>query len=186
MRSLSVFETISVDGFFCDAAGDMSFAHCAPDAEFDTFTAANAGSGGALVMGRVTHDLMASFWPMEMAQRAMPQVAAGMNAMRKLVFSRSLSASSWQNTQMSAGPVADIVAGLKQQDGPDLTVLGSGSIVAQLAAAGLVDRYQFVIAPVALGSGRSLFAGLDRPVPLTLLESRAFPGGKIVATYRPG
>jgi dihydrofolate reductase len=70
---------------------------------------------------------------------------------------------------------------LKAGDGPGIAVLGSGSIAAQLGAAGLVDEYQFVIVPVALGGGRTVFAS---GCSLTLIEHRAFKCGNVAVTYR--
>jgi dihydrofolate reductase len=72
---------------------------------------------------------------------------------------------------------------MKAQSGPDLTILGSGSIVTQLAAAGLVDTIQLVVNPIALGAGKSFLAGLQRPVNLTLTETRRFRNGSVVFWY---
>ena len=91
MRKLDVFNSITLDGYFTDSNGDMSWAHeGGDDPEFAAFTAGNAQGGGTLIFGRVTYELMKSFWPTEQAKRAMPEVAAGMNRMEKIVFSRTL------------------------------------------------------------------------------------------------
>jgi dihydrofolate reductase len=85
----------------------------------------------------------------------------------------------WQNTTA----IRELVSGvreLKAGDGPGITVLGSGSVAAQLAEAGLVDEWQFVIVPVALGRGRTVFSGRRE---LTLVGQRAFGNGNVVVTY---
>ncbi|MFL5606068.1 MAG: dihydrofolate reductase family protein, partial [Gemmatimonadaceae bacterium] len=86
MRRLTVFNNVSLDGYFTDAKGDMSWAHN-NDPEWNAFAAENASGGGALLLGRITYDLMASFWPTPRAMQAMPEVAKGMNRMPKVVFS---------------------------------------------------------------------------------------------------
>ena len=86
----------------------------------------------------------------------------------------------WNNTHLLSGELIKAVRDLKSSDGPDMTVLGSGSVAAQLGEAHLVDEYQFVIIPVALGSGRTVFT---KGCKLRLLEQRAFRSGNVVVTY---
>lgn len=184
MPSLSSFLTISTDGYFTDRNGDMSWAHNS-DPEFDAFVAGNASGNGALLFGRVTYEMMASFWPTPQAAQMMPEVAAGMNRMAKYVASRSLSSVDWDNSELLKGELVEAVRQLKAGDGPDIAILGSGSIISQLAQAGLIDEYQFVIAPLALGGGRSAFEGMDGKLGLTLVESRTFQNGNVFLRYRP-
>lgn len=181
MRKLRVFESVSVDGYFTDAGGDMTWAHRgSDDPEFAEFLSSNASSGGDLLFGRTTYEMMFAFWPTAMAAQQMPVVAAGMNSARKYVASRSLTKVTWNNTQLLRGDLVNSVRELKATDGPVIAVLGSGSIAAQLGEAGLVDEYQFVIVPVALGGGRTVFT---RRRDLRLVEERAFANGKVVVTY---
>jgi dihydrofolate reductase len=187
MRKVTVFNHISLDGYFTDARGDMSWAYAgADDPEFRAFTEGNAsGSDAALVFGRVTYEMMAGFWPSRAAQESMPAVAEAMNRLPKIVFSRTLAEASWSNTRLvKDDPVAEIRA-LKETTGPDMVVMGSGTIVARLAAAGLVDLLQLVINPIALGAGRTLFEGVSRPIALRLTSSRTFANGKAVMSYEP-
>ena len=180
MRKLRVFESISIDGYFTAPDGDMSFAHAGRgDAEFASWVSDNASSGGALLFGRKTYEMMAAFWPSPMAAEQMPRVAAGMNAAKKYVVSHGLDPK-WQNTERLSGDLATAVRKLKESPGPDVTILGSGSVVAQLGEARLVDEYQFVIIPTALGAGRSIFS---KPQPLQLLSQRAFKCGNVVVSY---
>lgn len=184
MRKLTVFIHTSLDGFFVDRHGDMSWAH-QQDAEWNAFAAENAGGGGALVFGRVTYQMMASFWPTPQAAQVMPAVAAQMNQMAKFVFSRTLTEATWQNTQLISGDIVTAMRNLKQATGPDLVILGSGSIVSQLAASGLIDAYQLVINAIVLGQGRSLFPDVPGRLPLRHLQTRTFANGNVVLTYEP-
>ena len=170
-RTLSSFMQISLDGYYCDAQGDMSFAHKPPDdIEWNTFVAGNAAGGGMLLFGRVTYEMMAAWWPTPMAAAAMPDVAAAMNARPKVVFSRTLRSPGWANTTVVSDDIAAAVRQMKAAPGPDMAILGSASIVTHLAAAGLIDTFQIVVCPVALGAGKSLFGGLPAHLPLALTQ----------------
>jgi dihydrofolate reductase len=185
-RRLAAFMQVSLDGYYCDPRGDMSFAHKPPDdAEWNEFVTGNASGGGMLLFGRTTFDMMAAWWPTPMAAQVMPEVAARMNAMPKLVFSRSLSSADWNNTTLVKDDVVATVRQLKKEAGPDIAILGSGSIVRQLADAGLIDTIQVVVNPVALGAGKSLFSGLTKQLELVLTNTRVFGNGSVVLWYAP-
>lgn len=179
MRKLRVFESITVDGYFAGEDGDMSWAHGGDDAEFAEWVAGNASAGGELLFGRKTYQTMASFWPTPLAAQQMPAVARGMNAARKYVASTTLQPT-WNNTHLLRGELLAAVRELKASPGPDVAVLGSGSVAAQLGEAGLVDEYQLVIIPVALGAGRTVFTSRRK---LRLLDHRVFRCGNVVVTY---
>jgi dihydrofolate reductase len=186
MRRLSVFNAVSVDGYFTDAQGDMSWAYAgSDDPEWQAFVSGNAKGGGALLLGRVTYDMMASYWPTADAKAAMPAVADGMNRMEKFVASRTMKSADWQNTTVLKGDLVDAVKALKEAQGPDIATLGSGTIIAQLAAARLIDVYQMVVNPLALGGGRTMFDGMAEPLPLKVTSSRQFRNGKVLLEYAP-
>lgn len=182
MRKLRVYNQISLDGFFTDSASDMSWAH-KQDPEWNEYVAGNARGEGALVFGRVTYQQMASFWPSVAALQAMPVVAEQMNRKQKIVFSRTLKEASWNNTLLLHGDLANRVRELKTQEGPDMVIFGSGTLVAQLAANHLIDEYTFVLNPIVLGAGRTLFDGMKERVCLSLKGSRTFKNGNVVLTY---
>jgi dihydrofolate reductase len=183
-RTLSAFMQISLDGYYCDLRGDMSFAHKPPDdAEWNEFVEENAKSGDTLLFGRKTYDMMVAWWPTPMAAQAMPNVASGMNATSKVLFSRTLTSADWNNTTLVADGLIAAVKRMKGEAGPDMAILGSGSIVTQLADAGLVDTFQVVVNPVALGAGKSLFSGLAKQLNLLLTGTRVFANGTVVLWY---
>jgi dihydrofolate reductase len=186
MRKLAAFIQLSLDGFYADASGDMNWAHKGPDdAEWNAFVSGNASGGGELVFGRVTYEMMASFWPTPQAMQMMPVVAERMNNLPKIVFSRTLTAATWHNTRLITGDLATAVNQLKAEPGQDMVILGSGSLIAQLVAARLLDKLQVVINPLALGHGRALFAGLPNRVDFNLTSSQVFSNGNVVLTYVP-
>ncbi len=183
MARLSVFNQISLDGYICDTNGDMSWAH-RDDPEWNQFTAENTGGGGQLVLGRITYDLMAGFWPTPFAVEQMPQVAERMNNMPKLVFSRKLREAAWNNTRVFNGDIAGEIRRMKQETGPDMTILGSGSIVSQLAPESLIDEYQTVVVPIVLGSGKTMFAGIKEKINLKMIQVRTFANGNVLLRYK--
>ena len=186
MRKLVVFNHVSLDGYFVDGAGGMAFAHRAErDAEFDAFSARNASGGGALLFGRVTYQMMAGFWQTPAARESEPIVAERMNGLPKYVFSRTLARADWSNTTLLQGDLAGEVRRLKSAAGPGIAILGSGDLVAQLSRARLIDEYQLVVNPIALGKGRTLFEGLPEPLALRLASSHAFKNGRVLLTYEP-
>lgn len=183
MRKLIVFNNITLDGYFTDANSDMSWAHQNADDEWNQFTAENASGGGLLLFGRKTYDLMASFWPTKQAYQMMPTVAEAMNNLPKIVFSRTMHKAEWNNTKLVKDNIAEEVRSMKNDTGPDMVIMGSGSIVSQLTQAKLIDTYQLVVHPIVLGSGRTLFEGLNEKLALKRTGSRTFKNGNVFLTY---
>ena len=186
MQRLTVFNHISLDGYFTDAKNDMGFArNKIGDLEWDTFVEGNAGGGGTMVFGRVTYEMMASFWPTPLAAETMPKIARRMNSAEKVVFSRKLKEAQWQNTRLVKTDPAGEIRRLKQEAGEGMVIFGSGSIVNLLAKEGLVDEFQFVLDPVALGAGRTMFEGLPTKLDFTLKVARTFKNGNVLLSYEP-
>jgi dihydrofolate reductase len=184
MRSVMVFNMISLDGYIADAKGDMSWAR-QQDKEWNEFTQGNAKGDGLMLFGRKTYDLMAGFWPTPAATAMMPEVAERMNSAKKVVFSRSMETAGWKNTTLVKGDPVEAVRKMKAEAGEGMVIFGSGTIVRQLAGAGLVDEYQIAVVPVALGGGKTMFEGLEKPVKLRLTKHRVFGNGSVLLHYEP-
>ena len=186
MRKLIVFNHVSLDGYFVDANGGMSWAKTDhKDAEWNAFVAENAKGDGPLLFGRVTYELMASYWPTPIADQHDPIVAERMNKLPKVVFSRTLDKASWNNTKLVKGDLATEIRKMKKEPGEDMAILGSGSIVSQLAQVGLIDEYQMVVDPIVLGKGRTMFDGVKDQLKLKLTKTRAFGNGNVFLCYEP-
>jgi dihydrofolate reductase len=184
MRKLAVFNQVTLDGCIADENGDMSWAR-KYDAEWNEFVQGNASGGGELLFGRITYDLMVSYWPTPLAMKNNPAVAERMNNLPKVVFSRTLEKASWNNTKLVKGNIAAEVRNMKQAPGPGMVILGSGSIVAQLAPERLIDEYQIVVNPVALGKGKGMFDGIKEKLTLKLTKTRVFTNGNVLLCYEP-
>ena len=105
MAKLSAFNNISLDGYFSGKNGEFAWAKSHMDPEFNAFVASNSQLGGTIVLGRITYELMASYWPGPQAMKANPVVADGMNKAPKIVFSRTLSSAPWKNTAAGGRPI---------------------------------------------------------------------------------
>jgi dihydrofolate reductase len=182
MGTLGVFNFVSLDGYLNGPQGDISWAK-QDTRERDEYAVEMMKGGSTLLFGRRTYQLMAGFWPSAEAMKQAPALAESMNRAEKVVFSRTLGHADWSRTRVASDALGE-VARMKQA-GTSMTVLGSGSIVTQLAEAGLIDEYQISVHPVALGTGTPMFQGIGRQLHLTLASSRAFRNGTVILTYRP-
>ncbi|HLW54104.1 MAG TPA: dihydrofolate reductase family protein [Candidatus Angelobacter sp.] len=186
MPKLAVFNSISMDGYFTGVNGDLRWAYGGtPDPEWDAFVVGNAQGGGRLVFGRITYDLMTRYWPTPLAMQQNPVVAERMNNLPKIVFSRTMDKASWNNTRLIKTNMVDEVRRMKQKPGEDMVILGSGSIISQLAEAGLVDEFQMAMLPLILGNGKTMFEGMSTKLNLKLGHTRAFKNGNVVLSYTP-
>ena len=183
MGKLSVFNFITLNGFYKGENNDTSW-HQHGSGEEGEFAAEGAKSDSILLFGRVTYEMMASFWPTPAALQSMPEVANGMNASEKIVFSKTLKSTNWQNSRIISGNIIEETKKLKENTKKDLTILGSGSITSQFADAGLIDLYMFMLDPLALGKGTPIFNGVKQQVNLKLENTRTFKSGRILLTYQ--
>ena len=149
MRKITSFNFITLNGFFKDAGNSISWHQHGGDAEAGEYAAQGAQSGSVLLFGRITYQMMSSFWPTKQAMETMPEVAKGMNSSEKIVFSNTLKKADWNNTRIISGDIIAEVKKLKQQPGNPMTILGSGSIVIQFSDAGLIDEYLIMLDPLA-------------------------------------
>lgn len=186
MRKLIVFNQVSLDGYFTDENGDMSWAHRQNgDPEWKAFGEANASGGGELIFGRVTYEMMKSYWPTPDAKKNEPVIAEGMNKLPKVVFSKTLNDASWNNTKIVKGDLPAEIQKMKMESGPQMVIMGSGTIVSQLTEEGLIDEYQLVVVPIILGKGRTMFEGVDKKLAVKPTKTRTFANGNVFMVYEP-
>ena len=141
------------------------------------------GKDRELVLGRRTYEIFEAYWPYQPAD---DPIATTLNAARKYVASRTLTALGWNNSTLLHGDVVSAIMALKQQAGPDLQVIGSGHLIQTLQAAALIDEYNVWTFPVVLGRGKRLFGETARPSALRLVRSKVSAGGVVMSTYEPG
>lgn len=140
-------------------------------------------SAGAMLLGRVTYDIFAAFWPR--APRDEEGFADRMNDMPKYVVSTTLKEATWKNTTIFGGDLAESIGKLKAEPGGDIVVYGSADLVNSLIPLDLIDEFRLMVFPVILGSGKRLFRPTTDVRHLRLEEARSFESGVTVLTYRP-
>ena len=145
-------------------------------------TEADYANSDALLLGRRTFETFAASWPQRGSEVAN---ADWMNNTRKYVASTTLTSPQWNNSTVIEGDVADAVARLKQEDGKDIMINGSGALVRTLLRDHLLDELRLFMHPVVVGSGTRLFDDESDPVELVLTDSHAYDNGVISLTYRP-
>jgi dihydrofolate reductase len=177
MRNLVITENITVDGVI--APMDGWFDPTKPDDELTGVLTEQREAADALVLGRVTYEEFAAFWP-DQIDHDTTGVSAYLNQVAKYVVSTSLQRADWANSTILRNP--DEIATLKEAPGRDIVVTGSTELVRWLVPSGLVDEYRLFVYPVVQGYGKRLFE--DRRLDLHLAGSRRFASGVVLLTYR--
>jgi dihydrofolate reductase len=183
MAKLTVFNFITLNGAFKGPKEDIQW-HRHGQEEAD-YAKEGANAQSTLLFGRKTYEMMASYWPTPIALQHSPDIARGMNASPKVVFSRRLKKASWNNTRIVATDPVRAIRHLKREETGNLTILGSGSIVTLCIEKGLIDEYQFMVDPVLIGSGVPVARTLSRAIDLKLISHRVFGSGVVLLCYAP-
>ena len=184
MGKLIVYNFITVNGYFKGRNEDISWAKQNNSEEENKLAAENAGSGNLLLFGRKTYEMMAAYWPSAEAIKNAPELAAGINNAEKIVFSKTLRNADWNNTRIIKENMEEEVK-KRKETGQNMTVLGSGTIVTQLADAGLVDEFQLMMYPVAIEEGTPLLKDSRQKIELKLVSTKTFNSGAVLLTYTP-
>ncbi|MFK7694917.1 dihydrofolate reductase family protein [Paenibacillus sp. HJGM_3] len=179
MRKLIVQEFVTLDGFFAGPNGEIDW-HIV-DEEYDEYANRFLHSVDMLLFGKVTYQMMASYWP-----TAHHGIADFMNSISKVVVSTSLENAEWQNTRLVKENVVEEITRLKQQSAKDMAIFGSASLASTLLYADLIDEYQLTVAPVVLGEGKPLFRDVQDRINMKLLRTRTLQSGCIQLHYQPG
>jgi dihydrofolate reductase len=190
MRKLMVTTFVSLDGVMQAPGGgeedrDGGFEHggwAVPhfDQQMIQLMTTLTSRAGALLIGRKTYDIFAATWPL--AEAGDP-IGAKMNSMPKYVASRTLDTVSWQNSTLLTGDVTEAVSNLKQGDGGEIQVHGSGELIQTLVEHDLVDEFHLLVFPVLIGSGKRLFANGTIPSRLKLVDTATSSTGVLISTY---
>lgn len=188
MRKLIVTTWVSLDGFIAGPNGEMDWVRV--DEAMGTYEYDLVSAADTLLLGRVTYQSFAGAWPHVPENPAVSEgekaYARQLNAMRKIVFSRTLETAEWNNSSLVREIQPADIEKMKQEPGKDMVIYGSASIVQALTNLGLIDEYQLFVHPIVLGSGKALFKNIKERVDLKLVTSQAFPSGVVGLYYQPG
>ena len=179
VRKVIAVELVSLDGVM-GSPEEWAFSYS--NDEMEEANASGMAASDALLLGRVTYEQMAGFWPNQPGGTPMVDY---INSVPKFVVSTTLEAVEWNNSTLIKGNVAEGISMLKRQPGKDITIIGSDTLVHSLLQDGLLDELRLMVHPVVVGSGRRLFEGGGDPRGLELIDSRTFSTGVVSLTYRP-
>ncbi len=189
MRNIIVSMRVTLDGFIAGPQGEMEWMEEFFDEALATYESELQKTVDTALFGRVTYQGFESYWPKVALDPTSPpdlvEYAHQLNAMRKLVFSKTLSRVEWNNATLVREIVPEDITQLKQEPGHDMLIHGSASIVRTLTNLGLIDRYQLLVYPVVLGSGKPLWSDIKDRVPLKLVETQTHPSGVVLFSYQP-
>jgi dihydrofolate reductase len=180
MRRLILQMGVSIDGYV--AAPDQShpWGYASEDPATVRWKLDSVYGAGAHLMGRVTYEEMAGYWPTSNSEYARP-----MNEIPKVVFSKTLRRADWPETRIARGDLSEEIGHLKREPGNDLMAHGGAAFAQALSRLGLVDEYRLVTQPAALGAGLPLFKDLPAPLHLELVETTTYGNGVAIHVYRP-
>lgn len=194
MRKLMMKMSFSVDGFVAGPNGENDWIFKSSVEESRAWAVEKTWEAGLIIMGSKSFHAMAPYWPTAPGPFAPP-----MNEIPKAVFTQkgynpasavsgipsSPAAASWAEAQVFNGDLAEQIRQLKQAPGKPILAIGGAGFMRSLVETGLIDEYHLVIHPTVLGAGLPVFNGLSKPIDLKLVDTKAFPGGIVVHTYRP-
>ena len=182
MRKIIVSEGVSLDGVF-DAETMGKWAAPFYSEERDEIIRELVLRSGALLLGRITYDLQAWYWPNQKGDKY--GIANHKNSMPKYVVTSKPLQAQWNNSIVIHGNVIEEIAQLKQQPGQDILVEGSATLVQSLAQAGLIDEYRLLVHPAIAGNGKRFFKQGTDLATLKLLESKPITQGVVLLSYQP-
>lgn len=187
MRKLKLQVQMTVDGYIAGRNGEMDFMVWDWDDELKQYVDDITEPVDCIVLGRNLAEGFIPSWASVAADPDHPEFEAGkkFTDTHKVVFTRTLETSEWDNTVLAKGNLVDEITKLKEQDGKDIIAYGGATFVSALIKHGLIDEFHLFINPTAIGDGMTIFSDIDRKQVLSLVTSRPFDCGIVVLKYEP-
>lgn len=181
MRKLKLQVQMSVDGFIAGANGEMDWTVWNWDDKLKKYVGDITEPVDCIVLGRKLAQGFIPYW----ASNPQQEGADTFNSAAKVVFTKTLDQSEWDNTVLAKGDLADEITKLKRQEGKDIIAYGGATFVSALIKEGLIDELHLFINPTAIGNGMPIFKELASKQNLTLVKATAFECGIVVLHYEP-
>ena len=187
MRRIILSVNLTLDGFVSGPDGELDWHFPHWDSEMSDYASEHLDKTDTLLLGRITYQAMASYWPFQLNNPLFPRTdipyADMMNNHAKIVFSKTLAAAKWNNTTVLQKISAHEINQLKQQHGKCMLIYGSRSIAQAFINLKLVDEFMFWVHPVLIGRGVPLLTGLNRSLEMRLSKNTKFHSGVLVSHY---
>ena len=186
MRKLKLQIQITIDGYIAGPNGELDFMVWDWDDEIKSYVSDLTKPVDCIVLGRKLAEGFIPHWANVASDPDNPEYESGRiySNTHKVVFSRTLNKSEWENTVLASGEIVDEIHALKNKHGGDIIAYGGSEFVSSLIKNDLIDEYNLFINPVAIGDGMSMFSGLPNKKDFILEESKAFPCGIMLIKYR--
>lgn len=183
MRKLKLQMQMTINGFVGRPDGKNDWMTWNPDDEFIAFLVFLIDSSDTLLIGRKTAEVIIPFWENTAEKTPAHPFAKKIVDIPKIVFTKTLEKSTWNNTRLANGNLAEEITGLKAQTGRDILVFGGAGFVSSLINERLIDEYHLIVNPTAIGSGMTIFNEANDVRAFTPIQSKLYPGGKTVLSY---
>ena len=185
MRKVRLQMQMTVNGYVAGPNGENDWMTWEQDDEFLAFMNSLIDSSGTLLLGRkLATGGFIEYWESAAQKNPAPPFAKQIADIPKVVFTKTLDESRWNNTTLAKGNLADEIADLKKQSGKDIIAFGGADFVSSLIKEGLIDEYYLIVNPTAISSGMTIFNSLDGVRKLSPIGAKLYPGGKTVLIYK--
>ena len=185
MRKVKLQMQMSLDGYVARPNGELDWITWDQDDKFIAFYHSLMDSSDTILLGRKMADGFVSHWENAVNNNPDNLFAKKMVDTPKVVFTKTLDESIWNNTTLAKGNLAEEIANLKKQNGKDIIVVGGAGFVSSLIKEGLIDEYHLIVNPTAIGSGMTIFKSLDRTQKFSVIESKLYSCGITILSLKP-
>jgi dihydrofolate reductase len=187
MRKLKLQVQMSIDGFIAGPNGEMDWINKNWGDDINNYIASITEPIDTIVLGRKLAEGFIPYWAGVAANPVNPEYLAGrkFTNTHKVVFSKTLEESKWDNTVLAKGDLLDEINKLKKQSGNDIIAYGGAIFVSALIKNRLIDEYHLFVSPTAIGKGMAIFKELNGKQDLALIKSRSFECGIVAINYEP-
>ena len=180
MRKVILGMNVTLDGLVAGPNGELDWVFRTMSPDMGEYVTEFLRTVDTVLIGHNTYLQQAAAWPSQTGE-----MADLLNSHTKIVFSRRLTTLEWNNSRLATADAAEEIARLKQQPGKNIYVTGGATLAQSLSRLGLIDEYDLVMHPIALGSGLPLFKDLSAPLNLKLVSTKTFASSSIGLTYLP-
>ncbi len=184
MRKVKLQMQMTINGYVAGPNGENDWMTWNPDDEFLAFLNSLIDSSDTLLLGRKTAEGIIPYWEDTAEKNPAHPFAKKIVDIPKVVFTKTLDQSTWNTTTLAKGNLVEEMANLKKHPGKDILVFGGAGLVSSLTKEGLIDEYHLIVNPTAMGKGMTIFNSLGSIKKFTPIQSKLYPGGKTVLSYK--